>query len=69
MWVATENGGLDILVMDLDTGEFERDMSYLTKSDKQFNPFGDIDEITEEEFKAIVSRIRQQLPQYRNLIM
>jgi hypothetical protein len=53
--VATEGGGLEVLVFDWDTGEFVRDMSYLSKI--TFAE-GEVDVVTEEEFERAVASLR-----------
>lgn len=52
--VATREGGMDILAFNLDTLEFERDMSFLTAI-----TLGDADHVTEEEFVRIVEQLRE----------
>jgi hypothetical protein len=50
--------GLDVQVLNMRTGEFERDMSYLSRV---FEPGKDVDELTEEQFNARVEQIRREL--------
>jgi hypothetical protein len=53
--IPTDEGGLDVLAMNLKTGEFERDMSYGHRI------FGtsDIDQFTEAQFEDYVATLRQ----------
>jgi hypothetical protein len=56
--VATPDGGMDVLVLNMSTGEFERDMSYLSKV---FAPFKDVDQFTEQQFEKYVAELRQKI--------
>jgi hypothetical protein len=59
-WVRTPDGGLDVLAMNMRTGEFERDMSYLSRC---FLPEGDVDKFPDEaHFEAYVESVRRNLP-------
>jgi hypothetical protein len=56
--VEQPDGGCDVMVLDMRTGEWERDFSYLTK----FLTHGtDADLLTEEELNAAVKAIRERL--------
>jgi hypothetical protein len=57
-FIPTEDGGMDILAFNWNTGEFERDMSYLSKLFK-YSP--DNYEITEEEFKSYVKKLLEKI--------
>jgi hypothetical protein len=57
-FVPTEGGGLDVQVLDMRTGEFVRDMSYLSKV---FEPGKDVDQLSEAEFNARVDAIRREI--------
>jgi hypothetical protein len=50
--VSTPEGGMDVLAFNWDTGEFERDMSYLTEL------VFETEHITEEEFEEYVQQLR-----------
>ena len=52
------DGGYDVIVLDMRTGEWERDFSYLTKF---LTHSTDADLLTEEEFNAAVKAIRERL--------
>jgi hypothetical protein len=56
--IDTAEGGQDVLVMNLKTGEFERDMSY---GDHIHAPFKDVDQFTEAEFDDYVATLRQTI--------
>lgn len=55
MALATKEGGMDILAFNLDTLEFERDMSFLTAI-----TLGDADHVSESEFVEYVERLREE---------
>ncbi len=57
-FVPTPDGGLDILALNMRTGEFERAMQYLSKVS---DPFADVDELDEADFEARVAEIRAGL--------
>lgn len=57
-FVSTPDGGLDILALHMRTGEFEREMNYLTKVT---DPFADVDAVSEVEFDARVAEVRSEL--------
>ena len=54
----TADGGRTVLVMNMKTGEFERDMSYLSRC---YNPEQDVDEFSEEEFNQYVEKLRSEI--------
>jgi len=56
--VPTDNGGLDVQVIDWATGAFVRDMSYLSRV-----YFGDaeVDEVSAADFDGAVAAIRARL--------
>jgi hypothetical protein len=57
--VRTPEGGLDVLALNMRTGEFERDMSYLTRC---LLHEGDVDTFASEaEFEAYVGEVRRQI--------
>ncbi len=56
--VATLDNGMDVLALNMRTGEFERDMGYLTKV---YDPFADVDILNKEEFEARVASICDEL--------
>ncbi|MEO6954923.1 MAG: hypothetical protein ABI321_24195 [Polyangia bacterium] len=56
--VATSDGGMEVMVLDMKTGEFKRDMSYLS----QVSDGGkDVDEFDETAFNRRVESIRKDL--------
>jgi len=52
---ATAEGGMDVLAYDWDSGEFRRDMSYLTRLTL---PDAEVESLTEEEFARRVAELR-----------
>jgi hypothetical protein len=54
--IATPEGGRDVLVMNMRTGEFERDMSY---GYQVLEPGKDVDQFTEQEFDEYVVVLKQ----------
>lgn len=54
--VATDEGGMDIQAYNWDTGEFERDMSYMMSI-----TFGDADHVSEAEFLTCVEALHREL--------
>jgi hypothetical protein len=56
--VATPEGGRDVLVMNMKTGEFERDMSY---GYQIHEPAKDVDQFTEQEFDEYVAVLKQRI--------
>ena len=57
--VSTEDGGMDCLAYDWQTGKFERNMDYLTRAVMADDP--EVDIVTEKEFNQEVARLRNQL--------
>ncbi|MFX0018908.1 MAG: hypothetical protein ACFFAK_06200 [Promethearchaeota archaeon] len=57
-FISTPEGGMDILAFDWESGEFERDLSYLSKLFK-YSP--ECDEVTEEEFDMYVKKLISQI--------
>lgn len=55
--IETEDGGMDILAYNWQTGEFERDMQYL---DRIVIVRGEMDVVTEEEFEQYVDKLRRE---------
>lgn len=53
------DGGLDVQALNMRTGEFERDMNYLSRC---ISGEGDVDTFTAAEFAARVAAIRASLP-------
>ena len=53
--VKTADGGLDVIVLDMHTGEWIRDLRFL---EKVFQGGHDADELTKEEFDALVAKKR-----------
>ncbi len=56
--VETPDGGLDVLALNMRTGEFERAMDYLSKC---LGHVGDVDVLSEAEFHERVENIRRAL--------
>lgn len=56
--VETSDDGLNVLAMNITTGEFERDMSYLSRC---FEPGRDVDKFTEPEFMEYVEILRNEV--------
>lgn len=56
--VATADGGMDELVLNMRTGEFERDIGFLSQ---RRSASADIDSLTAQAFDARVAAIRQDL--------
>ena len=56
--VSTEDGGMTILVFDWDTGEFKRDLSYLTVA--VWGDSDDVEYLSEEEFNSYVEKLRRE---------
>lgn len=53
-FILTKEGGIDILAFDWKSGEFERDLSYLSKLFK-YSP--EVEELNEEEFNFYVKQL------------
>lgn len=56
--VPTEDGGMDVLVLNWKTGDFERDMSYLSRC---YDPSQDVDQFTEDQFNDYIAQLRQNI--------
>ncbi|UBF24495.1 hypothetical protein K9N68_22770 [Kovacikia minuta CCNUW1] len=52
---ATPDGGMDVLILNLSTGELERDMAYLTLC---FEPGQDVHRLSEEEFNTRLEAVK-----------
>jgi hypothetical protein len=55
--IATETGGTDVLAYDWETGEFQREMQYLTKV---LMGEGEVDYVSEQEFDRLVTELRNR---------
>jgi hypothetical protein len=53
--IRTEDGGMDVLAYDWETGELRRDMSYV---DRVLMPDVEVDIVSEEEFERQVAALR-----------
>jgi hypothetical protein len=60
MILALPTGEMDVLVMNMRTGEFERNFDY---AEQIHQPFKAVDQFTEEQFNAYVEQLRQQIAQ------
>ena len=56
--ISIPNEGRDVLVMNLKTGEFERDMSYLSRC---YDPDQDVDQFSEQTFNQYVEVLRSEI--------
>lgn len=61
--VPTIDGGRKVLVMNLQTGEFESDMSYLSRC---YNPEQDVEQLSETIFERYISELRRRINEKRN---
>jgi hypothetical protein len=60
--VPAKEGGLEAFVMNMKTGQFERDMSYLTYFIDYHPDFHErIEHFTEEQFKVFTEQVRQTI--------
>lgn len=57
-FVPTHDGGMDVLALNMRTGEFQREMEYLSKVT---DPFADVDTVKENEFAERVAEVRAGL--------
>lgn len=57
-FVHLPDGGMDVQVLNMRSGEFERDMGYLSRC---VGGEGDVDELDEADFQARVEAIRRRL--------
>ena len=58
MAIETADGGMDILAYDWSTGEFARDMGYLTRISL---PDEEVELVSREQFDAYVAELRARL--------
>lgn len=56
--IPTPDGGRTVLVMNMKTGEFERDISYLSRC---YNPDLDVDQFSEVEFNQYIEQLRNEI--------
>ena len=56
--VETADGGMDILAYDWSTGEFAREMGYLTRVSL---PDEEVDIVSREQFDAYIAELRARL--------
>jgi hypothetical protein len=56
--VATPDGGMDVLVLNLTTGVMERDMAYLVQC---FEPGQNVQRLSEDEFNTRIAAIQMSL--------
>ena len=56
--ISTSDGGLDVLVMNWQTGEFERNIDYLPYGSDAWK---DIDKFSEEQFNQYVEQLRREI--------
>jgi hypothetical protein len=56
--VETADGGMDILAYDWSTGEFAREMGYLTRVSL---PDEEVDLVSREQFDAYIAELRARL--------
>lgn len=56
--IETEDGGMDVLAYDWSTGEFTRDMGYLTRVSL---PDEEVEIVSPDEFEAYVAKLRAKL--------
>lgn len=56
--VASPDGGMDVFITNLETGELERNMSYLSQC---FEPGQDVTRVSEEEFNTQLESIRSSI--------
>lgn len=53
--VPTRDGGLDVLILNPETGKLERDMAYLTRC---FEPGQNVQRLSEAEFNARLAALK-----------
>ncbi|MGA7937187.1 MAG: hypothetical protein WCA35_26790, partial [Kovacikia sp.] len=56
--VATADGGMNVLILNMTTGELEQNMAYLTLC---FEPGQDVQRLSEEEFNTRISSLKAGL--------
>lgn len=54
----TADGGRKVLVMNLHTGEFESDMSYLSRC---YNPEQDVEQLSAKTFERYIRELRLRI--------
>ena len=57
-FMPTPDGGMDILALDWESGEFKRDLSYLSKI---FKHSPESEEVTEKEFDLYVKKLIDEI--------
>jgi len=57
-FVERSDGGLDVMVLNMGNGEWDRDARYL---DIYFEGGRDVDILSEQEFEAAVAAVRKRL--------
>ena len=56
--LSTANGGKKVLVLNLHTGEFEADLSYLSRC---YNPEQDVDRLSKTVFESYVAQLKREI--------
>ncbi|MEL6500726.1 MAG: hypothetical protein AAFR62_00235 [Cyanobacteria bacterium J06629_2] len=56
--ISTADGGRRVLVLNWQTGEFEADMSYLSRC---YNPEQDVEQLSQAMFERYVSQLRGEI--------
>ncbi|MEL6911864.1 MAG: hypothetical protein AAFR63_07205 [Cyanobacteria bacterium J06631_6] len=56
--ISTADGGRRVLVLNWQTGEFEADMSYLSRC---YNPEQDVEQLSQAMFERYVSQLRGKI--------
>jgi hypothetical protein len=56
--IATPDGGMDVLILNLTTGELERNMAYLTLC---FEPGQNVKRLSEAEFDTQIAELKDSL--------
>lgn len=56
--ISTADGGRRVLVLNWQTGEFEADMSYLSRC---YNPEQDVEQFSQAMFERYVSQLRGEI--------
>lgn len=57
-FVSTSDGGMDVLALDWSSGEFVRQMQYLTRC---MHGDAEVDEVEEADFNAQVEKLREEI--------
>jgi hypothetical protein len=55
--IKTEEGGMDVLAYSWETGEFQREMGYLTTV---LMGEGDVDQVSEQEFSQFLMELQNE---------